>query len=104
MGEKKLVIGGRKKCGSCSIVKLVSEFYTHGRHRHDDGVAGWCKLCRITDERRRRLNPVLIERFRNKYESDMNFRARELLRAIGKRARANKVAFNGNYILDSRSH
>jgi hypothetical protein len=84
-----------KKCGRCSDVKKRSEFYTCGTKKPShDGLAGWCKECRRSDERERRRDPVVVGKFHARYETDMDFRARELLRAIGKRCRSKGHAFD----------
>lgn len=80
---------GMRACYRCGIEKPHAEFYTQG-----DKWSGWCKECRKANERDRRADAMLVERFHVKYETDMRFRARELLRAIGKRARAERVGFD----------
>lgn len=83
---------GHKTCGHCKSVKPRAEF-SPGK-RHMDGLAGWCKACRAEGERVRRLKPHALKRFKAKYESDMEFRAQQLIRAIGKRCRAKRLAFD----------
>lgn len=80
---------GLRRCSKCKQNKVVGEFYTQGV-----STAGWCKSCRCADEKIRRANPVLVAKFRTKYETDMDFRARELLRATQKRCRARGIAYD----------
>jgi len=72
-----------RRCSKCSESKHGSDFYTHGNGK----PAGWCKSCRCENERTRRTDKALVSKFHTKYETDMDFRARELLRAVQKRCR-----------------
>lgn len=86
---------GIKRCGKCHTEKALTEFYTQGTKRRGlDGRAGWCKECRRSDERNRRADMSNVRKFHARYESDMEFRARELLRAIGKRTRRFGIPFD----------
>lgn len=90
--ERAKTVGDREwKCGKCRRVLARSDFYTHGKRA---GMSGWCKSCRCADERRRRGDARLVAKFHDKYESDMDFRAQELLRAVGKRCRRKGLAFD----------
>jgi hypothetical protein len=82
-----MIVGRTEKnCAKCRQVKPVNQFSPSGLRR-GDGYAGWCKACRCEDERQRRNDPKWIAKHREKYETDMRFRARQLLRAVGKRCR-----------------
>lgn len=84
-----------RKCASCKAVKALGEFYTSGpKSRHRLGVASWCKSCRKGNEKVRRQDAVLVRKFQAKYETDMSFRARELLRAIKKRCVRKALMFD----------
>jgi len=80
----------RRRCCRCLTEKDRSEFYTCG----PDGLAWWCKQCRREDERRRRRDPSLVHKFHQRYETDLDFRARELLRAVQKRCRRNGTPYD----------
>jgi hypothetical protein len=77
-----------KRCPKCSEVKQLSSFHGVGRNRF-----GWCKSCHSANERARRLMPRNVDKRRNLYETDMTFRARQLVRAIEKRCRRNGIPF-----------
>lgn len=84
-----------KRCPKCKTSKPSTEFYTGGTARKSlDGLGGWCKHCRKLGERLRRLDPDHVREVHDKYETDMRFRSRELLRAIAKRSRSSGVPFD----------
>lgn len=74
---------GLRCCSKCKVVKTVADFYSQGKN----AIAGWCKECRRENERQRRADTANVLKFHKKYETDMDFRARELLRAVQKRCR-----------------
>lgn len=86
---------GLRRCSKCGATKEIGEFYTNKNSRYQSArIAGWCKQCRRLDEAKRRADPRLVSRFHDKYETDMAFRARELLRAVQKRCRREGFAFD----------
>jgi hypothetical protein len=86
------ISAGVKSCGKCLESKLLTEFYTTSRHI--DGRAGWCKVCRRQDEKRRRSDARLIQKHNIRYEHDLAFRARTMLRSTAKRAKKLGKAFD----------
>lgn len=81
---------GMRRCSKCKSDKPQGEFYTNA----DRSLARWCKECRRGDEQRRRSDAGLVSRFHDKYETDMDFRSRELLRAVQKRCRRGSIPFD----------
>lgn len=89
------VRAGLRRCSKCGASKAIDQFYTNKNSRYQSGRIGrWCKQCRCADEARRRADPKLVSQFHDKYETDMDFRARELLRAVQKRCRREGFAFD----------
>jgi hypothetical protein len=88
----KRIMASERECAKCHQTKSTSEFYAGGNAtKRYGGVGSWCKECRCNDERRRRNDPNVIHKFHAKYETDEHFRAREILRAIGKRCRRRNI-------------
>lgn len=71
------------RCGHCKMLKPASEFY---------GQRAWCRECKKLDERKRRANPAVQARFRERYESDTEMRAGYMLARAKKRAAVCGVA------------
>lgn len=92
--SEKLRIYGedRKRCPKCNSVKLLKDFSSSGK-RSGDGLAGWCRECNRKNEKNRRLNPLLIDSHRVKYETDMKFRSETLLKATAKRCKRLNLTF-----------
>jgi len=78
------------RCGHCKSVQPENNFYTHGKGMK----GGWCRACRCESERKRRADLNAVHKFHTRYETDMEFRARELLRACAKRCRRYSIPFN----------
>ncbi len=85
-GAAHRVLTGLKTCARCHVVKDISRF-SPASARVIDKVHGWCKACRAANENSRRKSRRIIDAQHDRYETDMEFRARELLRAVGKKCR-----------------
>jgi len=83
---------GVKRCSGCKTSKSCSDFSPTRRHR--DGLAGWCKSCKAKMEKARRAKPRVIALHRMNYQTDMNFRARQLLGSVAKRCRSGGIEFD----------
>lgn len=83
------VVSGRFTCRRCKVEKALGEFSPSG-HRGRE-LCAWCKTCKAEIETARRKRPAVVAKFHARYETDMDFRARELLRAVGKRCRKDGV-------------
>lgn len=88
------ISGGIKTCAKCKEKKPRSEFSPASRFANGDGLHGYCKACRCQEELERRKNPLLVQKFHHKYETDMDFRAKQLLCAVQKRCRKNHWAYD----------
>lgn len=75
-----------RTCTSCGTSKPLSDFHL-GNKSNGEGFQLHCKACRCAAEKRRREDPVLVAKFRAKYSTDLQFRARELLRSLRKRGK-----------------
>lgn len=84
-----------KYCPKCDQ-HLPYERFSPGRKksRLRLKLAGWCKKCRAADEKKRRDNPVLIRKQRDRYENDLDWRASRLVASIKKRSKREGVDFD----------
>lgn len=82
-----------KRCSKCKEEKSRDDFSPQNPAK-GDGRHGWCKPCRTSDEARRRLSVVAVERHRGRYQDDLAYRAREMIKAIGKRAKRQGFDFD----------